>query len=695
MGQAKKNRRDCPVIGHVISSAECGENRGSQYACPAGCPHNPWSPANYDQALKIEDGVTLKMMDRLNAPPPPSIGDFDKELVLLAQFYMQQFHLARDGQGRNFFDQWEAEGWAGLKNDERFFIRHKACSRYTLLEIHRVFDDQCEVVDLLSPGSAPFLVHDRGMAREAIRFEQVLSWEFPMPHYHRLNGNGLHVPDVSGFDGLDVVRETVRHLGGPVELEPMRDWLAANTLRLADSFHALQAARHDQMMSATDVRFSSATYRLRGNFQSLRDQLAQLPSVAEDNLSDKELAQGFEQALVWFDEPSAASPQQPHLDFPAPITAGFGRRVLGRVLLKTDAVRIEADGAAYQALRVQFEKQAGKLVEFQEERVEDIAGQLRQKHKTSYDAALVPTCLLQTATRLILSASHIEPSSMPHGASLRELEAISHQEYLRSFLQRPVPLLDDRTPRQAAADPAMRPRLLTLLKQFIRSHDRANLEKGRTDDINWLLRDLGATELIFDPPPLRPIPAYLDAEQEEDWLDEQPLPCPTLPAGPLSEEEALDRLEAVRAEFPDVNEMQAAFREEAPDLMALIESLTKDTGGKLDMDVFVVTSSQLWFSFFPSGTACGIINHERFRSEFDQAALKLSSIASSAANHVLETGRQPHLVGIIASTALQNCIQNKELRNSVSAKCLVLLVMFLHALANELDMVVREMRQQR
>ena len=51
MGQSKK-RRSCPVAGRDISSAECGENRHSRYACPAACPFNPFAVTQYTALLE-------------------------------------------------------------------------------------------------------------------------------------------------------------------------------------------------------------------------------------------------------------------------------------------------------------------------------------------------------------------------------------------------------------------------------------------------------------------------------------------------------------------------------------------------------------------------------------------------------------------------------------------------------------------
>lgn len=58
-------RRDCPAVGREISSAECGQNRQSRYACPVDCPHSSFAPENYDQFLELEERLNMRAFERL------------------------------------------------------------------------------------------------------------------------------------------------------------------------------------------------------------------------------------------------------------------------------------------------------------------------------------------------------------------------------------------------------------------------------------------------------------------------------------------------------------------------------------------------------------------------------------------------------------------------------------------------------
>ena len=50
------------------------------------------------------------------------------------------------------------------------------------------------------------------------------------------------------------------------------------------------------------------------------------------------------------------------------------------------------------------------------------------------------------------------------------------------FLDERLVALGHRTPREAARDPALRPKLIHLMKQRVRSLDERNLQAGRTEE---------------------------------------------------------------------------------------------------------------------------------------------------------------------------------------------------------------------
>ena len=69
------------------------------------------------------------------------------------------------------------------------------------------------------------------------------------------------------------------------------------------------------------------------------------------------------------------------------------------------------------------------------------------------------------------------------------------------FSDIPIPVLDNRTPRDAATDPIMRPRLLELMKSQVHTVDQQRRSQGVDFDINPLLKALGLVEIIQPPSP--------------------------------------------------------------------------------------------------------------------------------------------------------------------------------------------------
>src|SRR5262249_4726410 len=104
--------------------------------------------------------------------------------------------VMRDGEGKTMADRWEAEGWTGLNNDEKLMMQHRRNSFVTVLEVQRLLDpDTFEVLDLLEPGSSPFVVTDRLSNFSSARFSKLFTWITRYPHFNRTGGIGFTIPN--------------------------------------------------------------------------------------------------------------------------------------------------------------------------------------------------------------------------------------------------------------------------------------------------------------------------------------------------------------------------------------------------------------------------------------------------------------------------------------------------------------------
>lgn len=512
MGKYSK-RRFCPALGREITPADCGENRITRHPCPADCEFNPFALANYNTFLELEDEVIGKGHDwYLKTAPNRARAEWelshtiDKPPGEGLALQMELMFGCRDADGRNCSERWEAAGFPDLKNDERIIQRAVNRSRVGLLEVHRILDDRLvECVDLLDDNATPILLCDRSLAARACRFSTVLTFHFALPHYWRMLGFALAITPLAGLGPRGVVEELVRHLGGPDRPAGWTPWFADHLNRVSRALVATNQARWEQTVASTDVEFGKAVYELRAPFAKCRARLDAVREVEPDDLTEGERDEGFAEARAWLEVPTEGGDSRE--DTP----------LFGRVLLGQSHIRLEAfGGERLQRFRAAVEGTLGNLIRFTAERRDDLSSRLKSRHP-EYDRALVPPRLLEEPTILSFQSRR---GPGPDSPGEREAMLVSWEQGLaQAWLDAPLPGLDDKTPREAATDPALRPRLLQLLKDRVRELDEHNRRTGGTRDLNWMLRELGAEELIFAPPPPRPPtddPAEEDAEDESD-----------------------------------------------------------------------------------------------------------------------------------------------------------------------------------
>ncbi len=250
MGQAKKNRRECPAVGRAISGLECGENRITHYACPSTCPHNPFGPENYSQVADISFAALGKLRERMTrdlrgrriaeATLSGTAGLSAEHQYLLALLQDRSEH------GRTLLETWRDERFLGLKNDEKVVVAAMFELRPALLEIERIVDgERLRGRDLLSPPDAPALeFRDSNLCEGGWQFGVQLIWIQPFPHYWRAWGAAVPLPSQPTFSPREVFDRIAAHQGYRGDSERgLREWITTNFLRLVEAFGALDPAQ--------------------------------------------------------------------------------------------------------------------------------------------------------------------------------------------------------------------------------------------------------------------------------------------------------------------------------------------------------------------------------------------------------------------------------------------------------------------
>lgn len=643
MGKANK-KRACPAVNRDISAAECGANRLTRYACTAECSFNPFAPANYSQALEIEDRLQPKVLSWLALSLPEPDGFQSRLAKTIGRGSIHAMHalvmwlmfLERDREGLTRAERWRNAGFPGLKNDERAMLEAQMQMRVVLFEVHRIIGtEQVEVVDLFASGQPPIIIRDRRLAGMAVRFAVWLGWFFPMPHFGRNSGTAVVLPEIGGLEPLAVVTEMVKHLGGPADIPQMRLWLAQNFVRFDAALIATSYERRRLMFAGLDASYGKAVYECQTSRASIRKHLLACPEVAKDAMTDNDAAEGFKEALVWFD----ATPHE------SLVKTATRRPSLGRILLGDSHCRVEAIGKAkLSRLRQEFEQLLGTSVKFSGERLDDFGRQMAMKDP-QVDLSLVPPRLLENPEHIVLDASRVEIPADVH--SQEEMQQRMLEQHDRHFLEDHIPALGGLTPRQAAQDPAQRPILIRLLKNRITNTDKQCLEQGLDYDINWLVRELGLTEILFDPPPprARPIQEPLGTVPDLE-------PPPPLPRKPFSSDKAGAKMQAV------MNVFETALEAEE-EMLCCGSTLLDDVGEVLtglvdENELFALMPIliQVWFVLVPPGCAAPVIEFEDFEKAFHhELELLEQSARENRADWYLDMfsrGQQPGLMTVAA-----------------------------------------------
>ena len=703
MSKSKKHQRDCPALGHPISAAECGSGRGSAYACPADCPYFPFTPANYDQHGEIENRLIqktyeraarsmtdaerermLRLLDRAEGAP-------DEMLVNHARF-VRLYHWERDAEGRTFGERWLADKTGGLSNDERVLLAAMNRMRPVLLEVHRILDEQTIEGEDLLDGTALRII-DRANAAVGARYTVLLSWCYRMAHYERTSGAAMFVPEVQEMAPQEVVREVIRHLGGPDDPAGERAWLLEHFARTCTALAAVQAARWQDTLAAIDGRYTKTDYRILKR-APLLTLLAKQRDLHDEPLAEEEIAQGFEKGFVSLESAPPDDPGQLALPLPGEPKFAAGNAVLGRVLLGRERVRIEAmTQARHQALRARFERLVEGKVEFLGERTDDLSTQSMGGKLPAFDAALVPPRLRENPQHITLASQRLAESA---GDSEDALLDALRQQYA-AFPDDPIPWLEGRTPRAAAADPVLRPRLVSLMKTHIRNCDKRRRTDGLDLDLNPLLAELGLHELISEPPPL----GLAEDEWDEGELGEDAASAfgeltslgsglgPHAVMPPLSEREVDLRLRATGKRYPDPDAAADAIDADFPGLLDFAWDATQSTLGETGWPFLEILIIRACHVMKPPAGPPPILDFETIARGFAGEFATVSKVLlgpvrqrEAAMERWLENSPQPLVLGDLAGT-LFTASDKIRRKDRPSDESVVVILSFLKALLAE------------
>lgn len=520
MASSNQKKRECPALGRIIRRNECGEWRHAEVKCPADCPFNPFGPGEYGDAYKrIEDRGYKNSMDALGA----SLDEDERRrwisrLELADDIESQCFALSRiyfnkDASGQSVIQRLASEPSPSLKNDDRQMLMGMARTEPAVIEIRSILNDRLvEVMDLSSGEDRRLLVCDFALAARSCRFDTYLTWIFPMPHYWRLNGFMLPFRPINDLDGWQVLQEIIRHQGGdPAHFKSDPLWLMEHLREVVGVQEKAIQLRNQQMFAGIDAWWHTGNYISVEPAASAK--LVKLLDRHDELLNEPVETEGS-------GDPPWATHDWGWLD---KSSGGKGmHKVRGTVLHNAfeNRWRIEAMSMErYQVLKLRFENLAAGLVRFTGEESRNLAEDTSFARTKPVAEDEVPPALRSQSMTLVTESLHSEVGG--HG----DIVAGTIGRIFAKWLDEAVPMLDNKTPRQAATDPQLRQPLVSLVKGQVNSIDQQNLRNGSRVDIQDSLRELGIDELMEPAPPPRQRPPtrdYADDRHPDDdfWTDE-------------------------------------------------------------------------------------------------------------------------------------------------------------------------------
>lgn len=497
-----RGKRSCPALQGPICPACCGTGRVDPIPCPPECPYNPFGPGNYDQFLRVDETWQHKASDYVMA----RFGEIEffkwvkrfsgvsaqsREWDMILAFH----HLLFVHQEGAAVREWEERGAYELNHDERLLMRYRKGQVVTVMEVQKVLDDTAmRCVDLLDPERGPFMIFDRHTASIAFPYSRFLCGLAHFPHYSRMVCGGLSMDHDLTEPFLAAVHKNAASGGDP---KAARIWISGHFDESMKLLMELGVERHERMIRSLDIHHCRGYYRLAAPRERVREAIQAKPEFLFDpDRKSPETPAGAE-SFIWLRTGEAAAYQT--VQGAGVITdASFnGVPTLGNLFLTRDELIVEAfSRGKFEFAKGLLDRYFREVVAFERETDEDFSTRLRGGSKVFDDAQ--PTADEDGKTEEFYDDDEEEglPAEnrsvdMPY----RLLEAF-HAERYRKFIDEPIPMLSGKTPREASLDPAMRPRLVELMKLHINGMARDSREKGFTFDWVPTLSELGLNELM-------------------------------------------------------------------------------------------------------------------------------------------------------------------------------------------------------
>ena len=490
-------KRNCPALGGMICGPCCGSKRNSSIPCSAECPNNPFSVNNYNDWLRLDGSSGDKCFRYVVDHYSYNEYSFKKELsqyvfidssledtdipdavplFIHAKLFWEPFK-----DGMCLADCWEREGWKGLNNDEKTMMSFKRTTYPAILEIQdKINDTAIQCIDLLDSEKKPFTVFDRSMGARYGRFSRSLNLVCPFPHYFRVGPTGIELQH-------DLTEPFMKEIETRSAAQGMtiRDYLRTHYIEAGRLVYTMGIKRQESMIDSLDASEWTAVYKINIS----RDEIAKVLSLKpEFEPEESDTKETMHYSWVRRGESKKLEKKMPALFQHEDEDSGVGS--IGRLQLSADTLKVITFGSQkFRFARKMIEKYLGACITFQTETENDLKEELRRRLHSRKDQPIESD----------LDARTEKENEIPPEVRAELLNRF-HEQHYRQFIDSPVPMLDNKTPRQAAINKRLRPKLVDLMKLHIHGIEKRNQEDPCLNlTIDWVLDELGLEELKRNP----------------------------------------------------------------------------------------------------------------------------------------------------------------------------------------------------
>ena len=486
-------KRNCPVLGGMICGLCCGSKRNSTIHCSAECPNNPFGVNNYDEWLKLDGSWGNKCVGYVADHYAHSESSFKRDLrnYVLFEGNVDEYALSEAAplmmhaklfwepfrDGMCLADCWEQESWKGLNNDERMMMAFKRKTYPVILELQETINDTAMLcIDLLDPEKKPFTVYDRSMAAQFGRFSRSLNMVCRFPYYFRVGPTGIELQH-------ELTESFLEEMGTRSQAQGMsiRDYLSTHFVEACRLAYTMGLKRRESLIDSLDMSEWKAVYKMNIS----RDEIAKVLSLKPEFEKEKSEMPGvLEYSWVRRGESKKLEKKMPVFFQHSDESSGVGS--LGHLRLCMDTLEVIAFGSQkFKFARKTIEKYLGACITFQAETENDLKEELQRRLND-------PT---EQSSDFEMNGGMGTEDEIPLEIQAQVMRNF-HEQHYRQFLDIPVPMLENKTPRQAAKNKSLRPKLLDLMKLHIHGIEKQNQNNSFLNlDIDWVLDELGLEEL--------------------------------------------------------------------------------------------------------------------------------------------------------------------------------------------------------